>query len=296
MKDKNPFAQPQQLACWQLHCANITPNLIDELHIHEAIIAISQPTLHNPDRLHCYCDSACSEDMLRDYINNVSAICGANIIIENVKTVKQQDWVAQTQADFPQMQVGRFHIIGSHHSAQHGKYCLRMDAGAAFGTGEHATTSGCLQAIDGLLKKQHFHHVLDMGCGTAILGMAVAKAQKAKTVVVDNDDVAVNVARDNIAKNMLSNYVTALCSEGFKDPYIDECAPYDMVVANILAKPVRQMAKDIARIVAKNAAVILSGFYVRDSRYILNYYSYFGMKCEKMIENNGWATLILRAK
>ena len=264
MIQANPFAQPYALQCWRLSCPHITPNLLDELQEHEAVTAVSQPVLHEPNVMHYYCDASFSEAEMRRHIEYVAAICNVDIVIEAIADVVMQDWVAQTQANFPKMRVGRFHIIGSHHKAQHRNNTLVLDAGAAFGTGEHATTTGCLQAIDMLLKQRRFHNVLDMGCGTAILGMAVACASPARVLAVDNDAVAVRVAQEN------------------------------MIIANILARPVRQMAGDIARVAAQDAAIILSGFYIRDVAFVTSRYREYGMKLCTIIENNGWAALILR--
>ncbi len=296
MTEKNPFAQPEKLQCWHLHSANISPNLIDELQAHDAVIAISQPALHEPDKLYCYCDSTVASDAINTHICAIAQLCNAAIEIIDITEVQHQDWVAQTQADFPEMQVGRFHVIGSHHRKRQGNYVLHLDAGAAFGTGEHATTSACLRAIDMLMKKQHFSNALDMGCGTAILGMAVAKAQNTHVLAVDNDAVAVSVAQENIHKNALNGTMDALCSEGFKDRTIWQQVPFDLVIANILAKPVRAMAKEIAAVTAADGYIILSGFYVRDVPFVANHYRHFGMKLVKIIKNNGWAALILVRK
>jgi ribosomal protein L11 methyltransferase len=295
MTHSNPFAQPYALHCWQLRCTTITPNLLDELQEHQAVTAVSQPLLHQPDILHYYCDASYAEQAMRDHIAYAAMVCGVSIVIEHIADVVMQDWVAQTQANFPKMRVGRFHIIGSHHTAQHRNNTLVLDAGAAFGTGEHATTTGCLQAIDLLLKQRRFHNVLDMGCGTAILGMAMACATPATVLAVDNDAVAVRVAEENIAKNQLSLQMKALCSEGFKDARIAEAGAYDMIIANILARPVRAMAGDIAKVTARDAAIILSGFYMRDVAFVMSRYRQYGMKLCRIIENNGWAALILHS-
>jgi ribosomal protein L11 methyltransferase len=193
--------------------------------------------------------------------------------------------------------LGAFAVLGSHHSDDdlpHGKILVRMDAGAAFGTGEHGTTSGCLLALTHIAKRQRFRNVLDMGCGTAILGMAAAGLHPCRVLVVDNDAVAVRVAKENIVKNRLRSCVDALVSEGFRDPRIAARAPYDVVIANILARPVRQMAGQVAASLAGGGYAVLSGFYARDIAFVLARYRLQGMAVEKTIIRNHWATLVLR--
>lgn len=295
LKEANPFAQPEVLYSWQLRVSDVSSNLLDELSVHPDIYTVSQQVLEDVSLLTVHASVDGEGAALLAHINNVSALCSVDIKVVSVEPVIQQDWVAQTQADFPPNQIGRFMILGSHHEhiTPCGAIAVRLDAGAAFGTGEHSTTSGCLQAIDALLKKRVFTDVLDMGCGTAILGMAVAKASYARVLAVDNDAVAVRVAAENIADNQLDSRMRALCSQGFLDRRIHEAAPYDMVIANILARPVRAMAGDVALTVAQGGYVVLSGFYKRDIPFVMSRYAAHGVVLERAIIVNGWATLIL---
>ncbi len=292
----NPFAQPEQLYSWQCRVSAVSANVLDELSIHDDVYTVSQQVLEDASIVTLHASVGEGDASLLAHIQDVATICGVTIQVNSVEPVIQQDWVAQTQADFPPNRIGRFMILGSHHSdvQPRGVIPVWLDVGAAFGTGEHATTLGCLQAIDRLQKKHDFSNILDMGCGTAILSMAAAKVSHAHVMAVDNDAVAVRVAKENIIDNGLTKQVKVIHSEGFRDRRIHHAAPYDLIIANIFARPVRAMAGDMAHVTAQGSYVILSGFYKRNIAFVMSRYRAYGFVLERAILVNGWATLILR--
>jgi ribosomal protein L11 methyltransferase len=297
MKTDNPFAQPARLFVWQIQANAITDALLEALSTSDEIFSISADVLDGNSTLSIYTDEAASSPIIPAHLAAAELATGITLHVTSVETVINKDWVLETQQAIRPQVIGAFAILGSHHTDNdlpHSKILVRMDAGAAFGTGEHGTTSGCLLALTRISKSQKVHNALDMGCGTAILGMALAQLQPCTVLAVDNDAVAVRVAKENIRRNRLSAQVSALCSEGFRDPAIRGSAPYDVIIANILARPVRAMAGQISSHLSPHGRVVLSGFYARDIAFVLARYKLVGLALEQTIIRNNWATLVLK--
>lgn len=293
----NPFAQPARLYAWQMEASSVTDALLDALDASPYVHSLGADVEDGQRFVTVYSEESRECAPLHAHLAAVELATGIALHLISVEMVEDQDWVLTTQAAIRPQLLGAFAVLGSHHSDDdlpHGKILVRMDAGAAFGTGEHGTTSGCLLALTHIAKRRRFRNVLDMGCGTAILGMAAARLHPCRVLVVDNDAVAVRVAKENIHKNCLRACVDALVSEGFRDPAIVARAPYDVVIANILARPVRQMAGQVAANLAGGGYAVLSGFYARDIAFVLARYRLQGMAVEKTIIRNQWATLVLR--
>src|SRR6266404_2049564 len=171
-----------------------------------------------------------------------------------VQRLAPRDWVRENQQSFPPIRVGCFFIHGSHHGKKPpaGAAALRIDAATAFGTGEHATTRGCLLALDALAKRRRFRRVLDMGTGTGILAMAAAQRWACPVLACDIDAGSVHVARENVRENGLASRIRLLRSDGYRDTAIARAAPFDLVTANILARPLAAMANDLAGSLARS--------------------------------------------
>ncbi len=209
-----------------------------------------------------------------------------------VEPVADIDWLAATRAAFPPLRVGRFFVHGAH-IAPRGPIDIEIDAGLAFGSGEHATTRGCLIAIDALARRARPARVLDMGCGSGILAIAAAKAWRAEALAVDIDAHAVATARANARHNGVSDRVRARRSDGFRDPAIARRAAFDLILANILARPLIALAPDIARRLAPGGTVVLSGLIARQERMVLAAYRPRGLALVRRIAVAGWHTLVL---
>src|SRR6266403_1911739 len=161
-----------------------------------------------------------------------------------------KDWVAESRRALPAISAGRFYLRGAHGKGPtpRGKIALLVDAGAAFGTGRHETTRGCLIALDRLSRgRRRFTRPLDLGCGSGVLALAAAKLWPAKVLAADNDPDAVRVARENAAINGLAERLTIVKSSGYGAGAIRRGAPYDLIMANILARPLYRMAGSLAR-------------------------------------------------
>lgn len=214
-----------------------------------------------------------------------------------VERVPDTDWVAANMLSFKPILSGRFYVRGSHltEPPPPGRVGLVIDAGTAFGSGEHATTSGCLAALDGLLKTRRFAKVLDLGCGTGILGIAAAKAGRGACVLAaDIDPVAVAVARRNAKVNGVAARLATLASEGYAARALGSRRPYDLILANILAGPLKAMAADLAAHLAPGGVAVLSGLLVRQEPMVLAAHRLNGLILERRLRVNGWSTLVLR--
>lgn len=205
------------------------------------------------------------------------------------------DWVAENQSTFQPLQAGRYFIRPSHFEGRspYGSIALTLDAGAAFGTGEHATTKSCLLALDWLAKRRRIGHPLDMGCGSGILALAIAATWRCTVVASDIDPQALAVTRENAAINRLSGAVRSRCSNGFADREIGQSAPYDLIVANILAGPLVSMSRPLARYLAPGGVAILSGLLADQENAVRNAYRRQGLALRRRFAVDGWHTLVM---
>jgi len=209
------------------------------------------------------------------------------------------DWVAENQRSFRPFQVGPFWVHPSHVSdgMPAGLIPLRIDAGLAFGTGTHATTRGCLEMLATLDARETVNAV-DVGCGSGILAIAMAKLWKRPVIGGDNDPEAVDVARENAALNGVPDLCTFVVSDGLQGDELRQPVPYDFVVANILAGPLVDLAESFAASVKPGGQVLLSGLLVEQAAHVLAEYGRRGFAFERRIdfETGGawWRTLVLR--
>src|SRR4051812_269737 len=160
--------------------------------------------------------------------------------VYHVQPLPPTDWLAQNRRDFPAQAIGRFFVYGSHHAdgVPAGRHGLMVDAATAFGSGEHATTRGCLAALDRLAKRRRRpRRPLDLGCGSGILALGMAKAWRRPVRAADIDAESVRVARENAALNGVSQLVRIDRSDGYRAPLVHRGRPYDVIVSNILAQP-----------------------------------------------------------
>jgi ribosomal protein L11 methyltransferase len=212
-----------------------------------------------------------------------------------IDLVPPRDWVAENLADFPPLAVGRYFIHGSHFDgiAPAGSLALQLDAGPAFGSGEHPSTAGCLTALDQLARKRRFHRPLDMGCGSGILTLAIAKTWRAPVMACDIDDEAVRVTTANAAKNGVARLVRAAAGPSYQTPVVAQNGPYDLIVANILARPLRAMAGDLARALAPGGIAVIAGLLKRDARMVINPHRTHGLHLTRIIAIGDWVTIVM---
>jgi ribosomal protein L11 methyltransferase len=209
--------------------------------------------------------------------------------------VPATDWVSLNQASFPPLRIGRYFIHGSHHKlrAPAGRIGLLIDAATAFGTGEHATTRGCLLALDAAARIGRAQRILDMGTGTGVLALAAAKTWHRRVAAFDIDAEAVRVGAHNARHNGVARLVHARRSVGYRDRFVARAAPFDLVFANILARPLTVMARDLGRVLAPGGVAILSGLLPWQENQVLAAHRLRRLKlCQRLVVS-GWSTLIL---
>ena len=204
------------------------------------------------------------------------------------------DWLAMALSGLPPVRAGRFFIYGAHDRGLAPAHTvnLRIEAGAAFGTGHHGTTVGCLLAYDALLKARRFGRVLDVGAGTGVLAIAAAKTGTPVAVGTDIDRPSVRISRENAKLNKASaRFVHA---SGLGHRLVRDHAPYDLVFANILAAPLVMLAQDIKGALRPGGRAILSGLLRSQARRVLAAYRSRGFILERRLNRDAWATLVLR--
>jgi ribosomal protein L11 methyltransferase len=242
--------------------------------------------------LECYDGGAFShgnaESVLEGFGLNVASIA--------IEAIPDADWVSETQKALPPVRAGRFTVHGSHDRARIvSKGAIEIDAGRAFGTAHHGTTRGCLNALDRLSAEIRPSAVLDLGTGSGVLAIAAAKAfsQRPSIAAVDIDAIAIEVARENCRKNGAAN-VRLFVGEGAKPHLAYESAPFDLVVANILAKPLLKLAPRLRVLTRVGGILILSGLLSGQAREILARYRSTGFRLNRRRDLEGWATLMLK--
>ncbi len=212
-----------------------------------------------------------------------------------VEALPEADWLAENRKDFSPLRVGRFFIHGAdaRERAPPGAIALEVAAATAFGTGRHATTRGCLIALDRLAGRHRVRRALDMGCGTGVLAIAVARIWGAPVVAVDLDAEAVRVARGNARVNGVADLVSVVRGDGYAAPPVARHAPYDLVTANLLARPLRAMAPDLAARLAPGGVAVLSGLLRGEAVAVTAAHRAQGLRPGDRIDRGDWTTLVM---
>lgn len=210
-------------------------------------------------------------------------------------TVEAKDWVRASLEDLVPVPAGRFVVHGQHDRERipPNKIGIEIEAALAFGTGHHGTTRGCLLLLDHVLKAWRPRRVLDLGTGTGVLGIAAARALHRRVLASDIDPPSVQVARDNARLNVAGHLVQAIRATGFAAPQFAGRAPFDLVLANILANPLRQLAGPMARHLAPTALVILSGLLTHQAPAVIAAYRARGLVPVRHLRIEGWSSLLL---
>jgi ribosomal protein L11 methyltransferase len=210
--------------------------------------------------------------------------------------VEAKDWVKATLDELVPVRAGRFMVHGQHDRAKvpPNKLGIEIEAALAFGTGHHGTTRGCLLLLDHVLKARRPHRVLDLGTGTGVLAIAAAKALHHKVLASDIDPPSVRVARQNARLNAAGNWVQVVRATGFSAPQFAAHGPFDLVLANILANPLRLLATPMTRHLAPSASVILSGLLTHQAPGVIAAYRARGLKPVRHLKIEGWSSLLLR--
>ena len=243
--------------------------------------------------LECYDGGALSDENARSMLEG-AGLKATSIAVE---TIPDADWVSETQRALPPVRAGRFTIHGSHDRARIvSQWAIEIDAGRAFGTAHHGTTRGCLLELDRLCSEVKPSAVLDLGTGSGVLAIAAAKAfsHRPSIAAVDLDPIAIEVARENCRKNGAAN-VRLFVGDGAKPHLAYVSAPFDVVLANILAKPLLKLAPRLRDLTRVGGILILSGLLSGQAREILARYRSTGFRLVRRRDLEGWATLTLKS-
>ncbi|MFL5333079.1 MAG: 50S ribosomal protein L11 methyltransferase [Geminicoccaceae bacterium] len=223
------------------------------------------------------------------------ASAGARSDAIAVTRVAPDDWARTTELQLPPVRAGRFVVHGSH--ARDGlpadSVPIEIDAGLAFGSGEHATTQSCLVAIDRLARRRRFARVLDLGCGSGVLAIAAAKCWPARVLAVDNDPIAVRVASDNARLNGVGRSVRTLLSDGYLHPAVRRGRPFDLILANILADPLIELAPALRAHLAPGGRAVLSGLLDRQAAAVVAAHRREGLRLLDQAQQGPWVALVL---
>lgn len=206
------------------------------------------------------------------------------------------DWVTHSLQGLQAVRSGPFLVHGSHerHRRRTGDIAIEIEAGLAFGTGHHGTTSGCLEMISRVLKSERPRNALDLGTGSAVLAIAIARLAPIPVLATDIDPVAARVARENVRLNRVASRVETVAAPGFHHPVFARRGPFDLIVANILARPLMRLAPSMARHAAPGGSVILSGILDRQRNAVLAAYVGNGFRHVTTLHREGWVAIHLK--
>lgn len=232
--------------------------------------------------------------LVRELVTDAAGAVAAGGIVFD--TVEARDWVKASLEYLVPVPASRFVVYGQHDRDRvaPNKLGIEIEAALAFGTGHHGTTRGCLLLLDHVLKAWRPRRVLDLGTGTGVLAIAAAKALHARILASDIDPLSVVVARENARANRTGHLVQAVRATGFSAPQFAQRGPFDLVLANILANPLRQLATPMARHLAPSALVILSGLLTHQAPAVIAAYRARGLIPLRHLRIEGWSSLLLR--
>jgi len=229
----------------------------------------------------------------------LAEMTGRNLPALVAEAVPDLNWVALSQAALPPVAAGRFTVHGSHDRGRvpRGPGSILIEAGEAFGTAHHATTHGCLGAIDRITRRRTFGRVLDLGCGSGVLAIAASRAlPHARILATDIDAQSAVVARANVRINGAAARIAVRHAGGLAHPAVRAAGPFDLVVANILAGPLIALARQIARIIEPGGTLVLSGLLVPQAAAVSAAYRAAGFHLTRHERIAGWSTLTLTRK
>ncbi|SCY69500.1 50S ribosomal protein L11 methyltransferase [Microvirga guangxiensis] len=259
----------------------------------ETAVAAFETVEDGPWLLEAYFAHEPNETAIRDLVR---PIVGEEADKGVFLPLEQKDWVKASLEGLRPVRAGRVLVHGSH-DREHRRtndIAIEIEAGLAFGTGHHGTTLSCLQAFVDELKIRTPRHVLDVGTGTGILAFAAAKVLKRPVVAGDIDPEAVRVAKENARLNGIGPWMRLYVGPGTRNAEADRPGHFDLVFANILAKPLRILAPSLARVASNDGTLILSGLLGHDVPGVLSAYAHQGWYLQRRYNLEGWAALVLK--
>ena len=235
------------------------------------------------------------EEVVRQRMSDglAHAFPGSPILMEVIPDV---DWIARSLEGLKPVRAGRFLVHGSHDrgKVRPNDVSIEIDAGQAFGTGHHGTTAGCLEMIDAVARARPIRNALDLGTGSGVLAIGLRKIRNIPILATDIDPVAVRVARENVRRNGIASGLRLVTAPGFHSPAFGQEGPFDLIIANILARPLMRMAPQLAANLAPGGSVILSGILAEQRWKVLAAYNGVHLRHVRTLWRNGWVTIHLK--
>jgi ribosomal protein L11 methyltransferase len=249
-------------------------------------------------RIEAYATEPPDDTAVRAALRTAADEAGVALPAYHIAPLPPIDWLAENRRSFPAQALGRFFIHGSHHDGRvpAGRIGLLLDAATAFGSGEHATTRGCLAALERAAKRGRIRRPLDLGCGSGILALAIAKLWRVTVRAADIDPESVRVTRENAAHNGVTRWVRAARSDGYRAALVRRGRPYDLIVSNILAQPLCQFAPALRRHLARGGVAVLSGLLVAQEAQVIAAHRRQGLALTRVTRSDGWSTLAFRRR
>jgi ribosomal protein L11 methyltransferase len=293
-------------ASWKvtLPCTRAEADAIqaDESGFGEAVLMTSEADASRPDewRLDAYFETQPSEQEVAALRSLVPSAAGAQPLVERLQ---EEDWVTLSQQGLEPIRAGRFFVHTPRHRSEvpEGAVALEIDAGRAFGTGHHETTTGCLIALDRMSQAgDSFGNLLDLGTGTGLLAFAALRLwPEAKAAASDIDPVSIDVTEENAGINAIplgsgAGEVELAVAPGLDHPRLKARAPYDLIIANILAGPLIELAPSIATALAEGGSLMLAGLLETQAEQVEGAYVAQGLKPHFRVSRGDWPTLVMR--
>lgn len=251
----------------------------------------------NPEDLWCvdvYFQERPNLSAMKKYL--LDAAKKHNFAIKDIRLIEVQDhdWVAEVQNNFKPFIVGRFFIASDYykHTCPADKILMIINASRAFGTGEHQTTQCCINALE-YLAQTKFHNILDIGTGTGILAIASATIWNAQVIASDIDEIAVSIARENSVINNMKDSISFFVANGYQQSEI-KAQKFDLIISNILAKPLIDLAGELSAHLLPGGYAVLSGFLNNQVDSVVNVHKEYGLSLVKLIQKDDWVAAILK--
>jgi len=230
--------------------------------------------------------------------NRVKAILAGLALKKQIEReqLPDVDWVARSLEGLKPVRAGRFFVHGAHdRDKRHsGDLAIEIEAGLAFGTGHHGTTAGCLEMLEKVVRRERPRNALDLGTGSAVLAIALARLAHIPVLATDIDPIAVKVAAANAHLNHVKALVETVTAPGFHHPIFGKRAPFDLIVANILARPLMRLAPEMAKHIRLGGSIVLSGILDRQRDAVVSAYVGQSFRHVRTLHREGWVTIHLK--
>ena len=223
-------------------------------------------------------------------------VLGVNENKIEIEILPDIDWVSHSLEGLGPVRAGRFFVHGSHDrdKVKPGDLAIEIDAGQAFGTGHHGTTVGCLELIADVMEHEKPQNALDLGTGSGILAIGIALIEPIRILATDIDPIAIKVAKENFALNGVAKTITAITATGLDDEEIKKRTPFDLIVANILANPLIELAPQMVPALKKGGSIVLSGILEEQHDRVVKAFEAAGAKYIKTLHHEGWVAIHLK--